>query len=194
MWFFQSPKIIFGEDALQELSQIQGKKAFIVTDHVLLDLGYVNLVREQLSAAGFEIDVFADVEPDPALATVQRCVSQIDVFKPDWIIGLGGGSCLDAAKAAWFRYECPDIPLEAINPFEYFGLRQKAKFVTISTTSGTGADVSWGFALREEETSSKLVRVSRADPRYRNCGSTIRLRATGRCHCGFRDGCACTCR
>lgn len=161
MWFFLSPKIVFGEDALQELSQIQGKKAFIVTDRVLVDLGFSELVIRQLTDAGIETDLFSDVEPDPELATVYRCAARIETFAPDWIIGLGGGSCLDAAKAAWFIYECPGIPLEAINPFEHFGLRNKAKFATISTTSGTGADVSWGFALRENETTSKLVRVSR---------------------------------
>lgn len=161
MWYFLSPRIVFGEDALQELSQLQGNKAFIVTDETLLRLGFVDRVQEQLTLAGIQSQVFAEVEPDPSIKTVYRCAEQVSVYQPDWLIGLGGGSCLDAAKAAWFIYECPDIELEAINPFENFGLRSRSRFATISTTSGTGADVSWGFALNDTETKTKLVRVSR---------------------------------
>jgi alcohol dehydrogenase class IV len=161
MWYFLSPKIVFGEDAIQELAQIEGQKAFIVTDHTIHSLGFVDLVVAQLDAAGLQWEIFDDVEPDPSILTVTRCAGKISEFKPDWILGLGGGSCLDAAKAAWFLYERPDVNLDAINPFEHFGLRQKARFITISTTSGTGADVSWGFALNDTENQSKLVRVSR---------------------------------
>lgn len=161
MWYFLSPKIVFGEDALQELSALQGRKAFIVTDATIEALGYVDKVREQLSYADIQTHTFAEVEPDPSLNTVRRCAEQVIAYAPDWVIGLGGGSCLDAAKAAWFLYECPETELDAINPFETFGLRAKARFATISTTSGTGADVSWGFALNDTANQSKLVRVSR---------------------------------
>jgi alcohol dehydrogenase class IV len=161
MWFFLSPKIVFGEEALQELSQLSGKRAFIVTDETMLRLGYVGHVQELLSQAGLESHYFAEVEPDPSLHTVYRCSEEMNIYAPDWVIGLGGGSALDAAKAAWFLYERPDVPLDAINPFEVFGLRAKARFVTIATTSGTGADVSWGFALNDTDQQAKLVRVSR---------------------------------
>lgn len=161
MWYFNSPKIVFGEDAIQELSIIEGKRAYIVTDDMMVNLGYTLIVIDQLEQAGIQHEVFSEVEPDPSIHTVIKCANKINKFKPDWIIGLGGGSCLDAAKAAWFLYECPDTPLDAINPFEQFGLRAKASFATISTTSGTGADVSWGFALNDTESRTKLVRVSR---------------------------------
>jgi alcohol dehydrogenase class IV len=161
MWYFLSPKIAFGEDSIEELAQLQGKKAFLVTDAVIHQLGYPDLVRQQLDEAGISMAIFDAVEPDPSLATVRECAAAITAYEPDWVIGLGGGSCLDAAKAAWFLYERPDIELDAINPFETFGLRNKAHFATIPTTSGTGADVSWGFALHDPVNQSKLVRVSR---------------------------------
>jgi alcohol dehydrogenase class IV len=161
MWYFLSPKIVFGEDAIQELALIEGQRAFIVTDQTIQKLGFVDLVTTQLAEAGLQWQTFIDIEPDPSIETVQRCAAELAEFEPDWVIGLGGGSCLDAAKAAWFIYERPDIDLDAINPFEQFGLRSKAHFITISTTSGTGADVSWGFALNDSENKAKLVRVSR---------------------------------
>lgn len=161
MWYFLSPKIVFGEDAVQELALIEGKKAFIVTDQTIKKLGFADLIVTQLTDAGLTWEIFADIEPDPSIQTIKLCAAEVSKFEPDWIIGLGGGSCLDAAKAAWFIYERPDIDLAAINPFEHFGLRKKARFITISTTSGTGADVSWGFALNDTENQSKLVRVSR---------------------------------
>lgn len=161
MWYFSCPKIVFGDEAIQELSLIEGKRAYIVTDEIMVKLGYAQIVIEQLVQAGISHEVYSKVEPDPSIHTVKECASLIQKFKPDWVIGLGGGSCLDAAKAAWFLYECPHISLDAINPFEQFGLRSKARFATISTTSGTGADVSWGFALNDTESHTKLVRVSR---------------------------------
>jgi acetaldehyde dehydrogenase / alcohol dehydrogenase len=161
MWYFQSPKIVFGEDSLQELSHIEGKRAFIVTDEVMQQLGYVLQVTEQLKLNKIDVMVYTAIEPDPSTEAVAACSEEMHEYQPDWIVGLGGGSCLDAAKAAWFLYERPDITLDAINPFEHFGLRSKAGFITIPTTSGTGADVSWGFALYDPDSREKLVRVSR---------------------------------
>jgi alcohol dehydrogenase class IV len=160
MWFFNSPKIIFGEDALSWLGQFPGRKAYIVTDRNIEALGFVGLAKNLLASKGVEIQVFDDVEPDPCLQTVKRCAERMNQFSPDWVIGFGGGSSLDVAKAAWFLYERPDIELEAINPMEEFGLRAKARFLTISTTSGTGAEVSWGFALANPAEQCKVVRVS----------------------------------
>lgn len=161
MWFFSSPQIIFGEDALSWLSQIAGKKAFIVTDKNIVALGFAQRAGELLAQSGMEYYVYSEIAPDPPIQSVQSCAAEMAAFEPDWVIGLGGGSCLDAAKAAWFLYERPDISLDAVNPMEEFGLRRRARFITISTTSGTGADVSWGFALADPEAKAKLVRVSR---------------------------------
>ena len=142
MWFFNAPEIVFGEDALSYLQQIQGKRAFIVTDPTLLSLGFPQQVQEQLAAAGIESHVFAEVEPEPSLQTVRRGAEAMRTYEPDWIVGLGGGSCMDAAKAMWILYEHPDMDPAAINPMEHLGLRRKARLITIPTTAGTGAEAT----------------------------------------------------
>jgi alcohol dehydrogenase class IV len=77
-------------------------------------------------------------------------------FEPDWVVGLGGGSSIDAAKAAWLMYERPDVDPAAINPFEHFGLRAKARLIAIPTTSGTGAEATMGAVLTDTEEQCKL--------------------------------------
>jgi len=156
MWYFNSPKIAFGENALSHLDSLSGRRAFIVTDNNMVRLGFVELVAGHLKKAGLEYALFDEVEPEPSLQTVRRGAAQIRVFEPDWIIGLGGGSCLDAAKAIWVLYERPDIEPDAINPFIELGLRQKARLITIPTTSGTGAEVTWAIVLTDLEEKRKL--------------------------------------
>ncbi len=157
MWFFRSPEIYFGEDSLAYLSELQGKRAFIVTDAVLEGLGYVQRVREQLEIAGIPSDLFAEVEPQPSLQTVRRGAKQMMDSQPDWVIGLGGGSCMDAARAMWIHYERPDIDPEAINPFDQLGLRSKARLICIPTTAGTGSESGYGVVLTDTETHRKLT-------------------------------------
>ena len=157
MWFFKSPEIVFGEDALSHLAGIEGERALIVTDRNLVQLGLVDRVREQLAQAGIEAQVFDQVEPDPSLGTVKAGAQAALELQPDWIIGLGGGSCLDAAKAIRVLYERPDLEPEEINPIEPLGLRGKARLIAIPTTSGTGAEVGWAFVLTDPQERRKLV-------------------------------------
>ena len=84
MWYFLSPKIAFGEDSIEELAQLQGKKAFLVTDAVIHQLGYPDLVRQQLDEAGISMAIFDAVEPDPSLATVRECAAAITAYEPDF--------------------------------------------------------------------------------------------------------------
>ncbi len=156
MWFFRSPRIVFGEESLDELTQLEGRRAFIVTDSNMVNLGFAARVRQPLEESGLQVALFADVEPDPSLPTVERCARQMTETAPDWIIGLGGGSSLDAAKAAWFRYERPDVPLEMVNPFETFGLGAKARLVTIPTTAGSGAEVTTAAVIKDPQELRKL--------------------------------------
>jgi alcohol dehydrogenase class IV len=156
MWIFDSPQIIFGEGALSYLAQLRGLSAFIVTDELMVRHGFVDLVREQLDYAGIQVQVFDEVEPEPSLETVRRGASRMQESKPDWIVGLGGGSAMDAAKAMWALYECPDLPLEGISPLEYLGIGQKAKLILISTTSGTGSEVTWASVLTDAREHRKL--------------------------------------
>jgi alcohol dehydrogenase class IV len=156
MWYFRSPKIVFGDGALAELDQISGKRAFIVTDEVLTSLGFLQQVQDQLAEVGTDSTFFDRVEADPGLQTVEHCAQAMLAYGPDWIIGLGGGSCLDVAKAAWFRYERPDISLEEVSPFEQFDLRSKAGFITIPTTAGSGAEVTAGAVITDERANRKM--------------------------------------
>lgn len=160
MWYFRSPQIVFGEDALSHLEQVNGKRAFIVTDSRMQELGFVKQVQERLAVAGIESCVFDGVEPDPSLDTVQACAAAMGDYQPDWVVGLGGGSSLDASKAAWFLYERPDVELEAINPIEHFGLGAKARLITIPTTAGSGAEVSQAALISDLQNRRKLELAS----------------------------------
>lgn len=156
MWIFSSPKVVFGDDALEHLENLQGRRAFFVTDANMVAFGFVERVQQRLAAAGLESAVFAEVEPNPSLQTVRRAAQQMTDWQPDWIIGLGGGSAMDAAKAAWLLYENPDADPAAINPMEEYGLRQKARLIAIPTTSGTGSEATWATVLTDLEAQMKL--------------------------------------
>ncbi len=161
MWFFNCPNFYFGEDALSQLELLNGTRAFIVTDTQILQLGYVDAVRDALQTAVIETQIFAEVEPDPSLQTIHRGAQQMLAFEPDWVIGLGGGSAMDAAKAMWVLYERPDIVPESINPFDDYGLRQKAKLICIPTTAGTGSEANYAVVLTDPADRRKLTLGSR---------------------------------
>jgi len=156
MWYFVSPEIIFGEGALDALDELEGRRALIVTDGPLVKLGLVDKVKAHLAKAGIAARIFAEVEPDPSVQTVRRGTQAAQEYQPDWIVGLGGGSSMDAAKAIWVLYERPDLQAAEINPFIHLGLRQKARLITIPTTSGTGAEVTWGIVLTDTEEQRKM--------------------------------------
>ena len=161
MWYFVSPQVVFGEGALAALEELAGRRALIVSDATLLELGLVERVQAHLARAGFAVQTFAEVEPDPSLPTVLRGKEVAQAFQPDWIIGLGGGSVLDAAKAIWVLYERPDLQPAEITPFTRLNLRQKARLVTIPTTSGTGAEVTWFIVLTDPAEQRKMGLGSR---------------------------------
>ena len=156
MWYFVSPQIVFGEGALDALDELQGHRALVVTDATLVQLGLVDRVKAHLDKAGIEMRVFDAVEPDPSVQTVRQGVQVAREVEPDWVVGLGGGSPMDAAKAIWVLYERPDLEAAEINPFVPLGLRQKARLITIPTTSGTGAEVTWGIVLTDTEEQRKM--------------------------------------
>ncbi len=147
MWFFKSPDIVFGEESLGYLEQLEGQRAFIVTDAMIAQLGHAARVQAALEATGFEVRIFDRVEPDPSIETARAGAAAMLEFQPDWVIGLGGGSSLDAAKAMWILYERPDIEPEGISPIEPLHLRRKARFLAIPTTSGTGSEATWALVL-----------------------------------------------
>jgi alcohol dehydrogenase class IV len=156
MWFFRSPEIVFGEGALDYLDDLQGRKAFIVTDENMVRLGFVGRVQAVLAGAGLETAVFSEVEPNPSLQTTRQGAAQALAFEPDWIVGLGGGSCLDAAKSIFVQYERPDLDADDLAPMGRLGLRQKARLMAIPTTSGTGAEVTWPIVLTDTKEHRKV--------------------------------------
>jgi len=149
MWYFRNPLIVFGDDALEHLREIQGSRALIVTDENLVKLGFVEKVAKELKYAGIEYKVFDQVEPDPSIETVQKGAQAALEYQPDWLIGLGGGSAMDAAKMIWMLYGTPDTEPSAITPFQVFDAHSKAKLVCIPTTSGTGAEVTWFMVVTD---------------------------------------------
>ncbi|MBC7264756.1 MAG: iron-containing alcohol dehydrogenase [Chloroflexi bacterium] len=156
MWFFANPLIVFGDDALEYLRGIQGQRALIVTDRKMVELGFAKRVGRELARAGLEYRVYDEVEPDPSLQTIKRGAQVALDYQPDWLIGLGGGSSMDAAKGIWVLYARPDIEPDAINPSEVLNLRQKAHLIAIPTTSGTGAEVTWMIVVTDVEGQRKI--------------------------------------
>lgn len=149
--------LYFGEDAVDYLKNAKGSKAMIVigSERLIKD-GTVPKVRENLKAANIETIVFCGVENDPSVATVRKGVEMMNEFKPDLIVGIGGGSPIDAAKAMWIFYEYPEFTFEeAAKPFNLPELRQKAKFIAIPTTSGTATEVTSFSVITDNETGVK---------------------------------------
>lgn len=163
MWYFQAPQVIFGDGALSHLETIRGSRMTIVTDATLLRLGYVDRVRAALEPVGMQVSVYAEVEPDPSLDSVRRGADAMLEFRPDWILALGGGSVMDAAKAMWVLYERPDLQPDAINPIETLGLRQKARLIAVPTTAGTGSEATWAVVLTDPAERRKLGLGNRED-------------------------------
>lgn len=166
-WFKLPPKIYFEKYSTQYLAKMRRiKRAFIVTDPGMVSLGYVDIVKEYLwKNKGIEaIEMFADVEPDPSDETVFKGAKLMHSFEPDVIVALGGGSALDAAKGMWLFYEQPETSFFNIKQkfidirkrtYKYPDLGEKAQFVAIPTTSGTGSEVTPFAVITDKETNVK---------------------------------------
>ena len=142
---FTLPRDIYhGKDSLEVLKSLEGKKAFIVIGGGSMKrFGFLDKVLSYLKEANMETKVFEGVEPDPSVETVMKGAKEMEEFNPDWIVSIGGGPPIDAAKAMWIFYEYPDFTFEkAIVPFGLPKLRRKAKFVAIPSTSGTATEVT----------------------------------------------------
>jgi alcohol dehydrogenase class IV len=162
MWYFMVPEVVFGQDALSRLAEFKGKSAFIVTDKNMVSLGFIDRVKEQLSQAGIKSDVFDEIQPDPSLQMVKKGTALIRQYEPDWIVAVGGGSVMDAAKAMRVEYERPDLKAEEINPFiSDLGLGAKCKLVCIPTTSGSGAEATFAIVLTDTDDQRKLSLINR---------------------------------
>ena len=149
--------LYFGDNAIDYLKEVKGNKAMLVIgSERLINDGTVPKIQENLKVANIETIVFKGVENDPSVATVRKGVEMMNEFNPDLIIGIGGGSPIDAAKAMWIFYEYPEFTFEeAAKPFNLPELRQKAKFMAIPTTSGTATEVTSFAVITDNETGIK---------------------------------------
>ena len=129
---------------MENLKNLKGKKAIVVVGGGSMKrFGFLDKAVNYLKEAGMEVELFEGVEPDPSVETVMRGAEAMRKFQPDWIVAIGGGSPIDAAKAMWAFYEYPDVTFESLCvPFNFPELRQKAKFCAISSTSGTATEVT----------------------------------------------------
>ena len=168
LWLRTPEKVYFKKGcmpvALQELQDVLGKKkAFIVTDSFLFDNGYTKPITDKLDEMGIRYTCFSDVEPDPKLGSAQRGAQAMTAFGPDVIIALGGGSAMDAAKIMWVMYEHPEVNFmdmamdfmdirKRVYTFPKMG--EKAYFIAIPTSAGTGSEVT-PFAIITDEATGK---------------------------------------
>ncbi len=136
--------VYYGKNALDELKTINGKKAIVVVGGGSMKrAGFLDKIVNNLKEAGLETLLFENVEPDPSITTVMNGAKAMREFEPDWIVAIGGGSPIDAAKAMWLFYEYPDTKFEdAVKPFSLPALRTKARFIAIPSTSGTATEVT----------------------------------------------------
>ena len=142
---FTLPRDIYhGENALEALKTFKGKKAFVcVGGGSMKRFRFLDRVVQYLQEAGMEVKLFEGIESDPSVDTVMKGAKEMQDFGPDWIVAIGGGSPIDAAKAMWIKYEHPECTFEDM--CKVFGiptLRNKAKFCAISSTSGTATEVT----------------------------------------------------
>ena len=169
LWFRAPEKVYIKKGcmpiALQELKDVMGKKrAFLVTDSFLYKNGYTKPITDKLDKMGIAYSVFSDVEPDPSLISAQNGAETMRRFEPDAIIALGGGSAMDAAKIMWVLYEHPDVDFQDMamrfvdirkRIYSFPKMGEKAYFIAIPTSSGTGSEVTPFAVITDQETGIK---------------------------------------
>jgi alcohol dehydrogenase class IV len=156
MWNFSCPLLVYGDNALDYLAQVKGKKAFIVTDKNIVKLGLAKLVTDKLDEVKIQWEIFSEVEPEPSLTTIKKGGIAVGKYQPDWVIGIGGGSCMDAAKAIILLLARPELEPDALSVLEEFNFRTKARLMAIPTTSGTGSEATWAIVLTDTKDNRKL--------------------------------------
>ena len=169
LWFRAPEKVYFKKGclpvALNELKDVMGKKrAFIVTDSFLYKNGYTHVITDRLNEMGLTYTVFSDVQPDPTLANAQAGAKAMRAFQPDTIIALGGGSAMDAAKIMWVMYEHPEVDFQDMamrfmdirkRVYTFPKMGEKAYFIAIPTSSGTGSEVTSFAVITDQDTGVK---------------------------------------
>ena len=168
LWFRAPEKVYFKNGslpvALEELGEMGKKRAFVVTDNFLYKSGFSKCITNKLEELGIAHHVFSNVQPDPTLANATEGSHEMAEFEPDVIIALGGGSAMDAAKIMWVLYEHPDVSFEDMSMdfmdirkriFKFPKMGEKAYFVAVPTSAGTGSEVTPFAIITDQETGTK---------------------------------------
>lgn len=163
LWSFRAPEIYYGIGSLEALNDVEFNHCFIVTDEGVVRFGLFKILEKKLKDLNKKFTLFSEVEPDPTEQIVLKGLEVCKSSKPDLIIGLGGGSSIDTAKAIWVLYERPDLSLKDISPFMHLNIGKKAKLVAIPTTSGTGAEVTWAAVITKKEDSQGELKMELAN-------------------------------
>ncbi|MGQ0536686.1 MAG: iron-containing alcohol dehydrogenase family protein [Methanobacteriota archaeon] len=163
MWEFTAPHVVFGEDALAELPRFlpPAPQVLLVTDPALKAMGHADRVAHLLQEAGAEVHVFSGVTGEPDLAVVEAASNAFPGPGVNTVVAVGGGSVLDCAKAIACRIANPALRLDAINPFERIGRRDRVRLIAVPTTAGTGAEATWAIVLADPKDGRKLELASR---------------------------------
>ncbi|MBI9100943.1 MAG: iron-containing alcohol dehydrogenase [Spirochaetales bacterium] len=160
---FSIPRnIYYGEGALEKLSELKGKKAVLVTGgSSMKKFGFLDMAQDLLKKADIESIIIDGVEPNPSVKTVMEGAAAMQDFNPDWIVAIGGGSAIDAAKVMWCFYEHPKLTFdEIIEPGSMPALRNKAKFIAIPSTSGTASEITAFSVITDTENHIKYPIVA----------------------------------
>ncbi|WP_020611018.1 iron-containing alcohol dehydrogenase [Sediminispirochaeta bajacaliforniensis] len=154
--------IVYGEKALDKLGELEGKKAMLVTGGSSMKrFGFLDQAKNILEKAGMKTAVIDGVEPNPSVKTVKKGAEAMIAFQPDWIVAIGGGSALDAAKVMWCFYEHPELTFEDIvTPLTMPKLRTKARFAAIPSTSGTASEITAFSVITDTDNHIKYPLVS----------------------------------
>ena len=161
MPYFRSPKVLFGRGILRRIgAELEGRgdKAVLITDKVMVK--FSDTLVEVVRNAGYEVKVWDGAEPEPSVDVAREGSRVLLDFKPQLVIGFGGGSSIDTAKAAWLLYERPDLASteldKSVSPRTVLNLRKQARFLAVPTTSGTGSEVNWAIVLTDEANQRKI--------------------------------------
>jgi alcohol dehydrogenase len=149
--FFSSPQVAFGPGAFEQVAALGIERALLVLDPQVAAKGLSRRLEEEIEKAGGSVERVTLAPGEASFASIPSPGERAEQLSPDWVVALGGGSTIDAARALWVEYENPDLSLETLSPLSEHRVRRHARFLAVPTTNGSGADSGWSLHLRDAE-------------------------------------------